>query len=435
MNGISINDCKEWYKEEILKFKEYYGYKKLEMYLKATDLSEKEKEVVLLQYGFAFVKQLNSKIEDKLINYITEKYPEILSCIDVIKLEKPLFKFIWTFYKKDEDLIDKIFNKLSLSYMKYDVIYENNDYLIYIIISIVDCDFNDDVFHSTSGRQVQINGYKPFDRFKTKMIAHGMRWYIYCNPEVNFSATYLCLPVRILELQGKDDDVSWSKEGYREDLDYGFRSSWEANIARLLNYKNIKWKYEAEFIPLDLSKEKVNITPTYIPDFTLDDNSIIEVKGFWDARSKAKMKFVKEQYPDRKTLVIDADLYHSLYQQYHEIISNWEEDNVSTFNDTIQVVGISISNRKHFVDALSIGDELILLRDVDNKYDSNAIKVTDQNGYQVGFVAKDWANILAPKMDLGFKYKVTVKEKQFKVIQCNAKLLNTEDIILPEIFQ
>lgn len=435
MMGTSIDNCKDWYNEEISEFKKYSGYKKLEKYLKTTDLSEREKEVVLLQYGFAFVKQLSSKIEDKLINYITEYYPEILACMDVVKLHKPLYKFIWTFYKKDENLIDNIFDKLLFEFKKYEILYDGGEYLIYTIVSIVDCGFDDDVFHSTIGRQIQNDGYKPFNKFKSKMIPHGMRWYIYCNPETNFSATYPCFPVRKLEIQEKNDDVSWSKEGYREDLDYGFRSSWEANIARLLNYKNLKWKYEAEFIPLDLSKERIKITPTYIPDFTLEDNTIIEVKGFWDIRSKAKMKFVKEQYPKRKILVIDCDIYLSIYRRYHDIIPNWEEDNVSPFHDVIQIVGINIPERKPFVDALSIDEELILIRDINNEFDINAIKVTNQKGNHVGFVAKDCASILAPKMDIGFKYIVKVKSKEQKVIQCNARLLNVQDIILPDIFK
>lgn len=265
MSGIK--ECKDCYKDKIIKYKQYTGYLKLEEYLNTTDLTIKQKEVVLLHYGFAFLENLNSKIEDKLINYVIENYPEILSCIDIVQIEKPLFKFIWSFFKKDENLIDKIFDKLLFQYKKYNISYENNNYLIYTIISFVDCNFNDDVFHSSSGRLIQKDGYKPFGIFNSKMISHGMRWYIYCNPELNFSKTFPCMPVRILKKQDKDDNIAWSKDGYREDLDYGFRSSWEANIARILNYKNINWKYESESIQLNLTNEKVNITPIYIPDF------------------------------------------------------------------------------------------------------------------------------------------------------------------------
>lgn len=231
-----------------------------------------------------------------------------------------------------------------------------------------------------------------------------------------------------------EHDINWAKEGWREDIKIKAKSSWEANIARLLNFKGIDWEYEFEFLPLDLSKEKIKISPLYIPDFTLDDCNI-EVKGFWDIRSKAKMKFIKEQYPDKKILIIDCDIYSSIYRKYHEIIPNWEEDNISTFRDVIQVVGITIPDRKPYVDKLAIDEELIITRDINNEFDKNAIKVTNKNGDHVGFIAKDCANILAPKMDMGFKYMVIVKEKEPKVIQCSTKLINVEDIILPEIFQ
>lgn len=61
--------------------------------------------------------------------------------------------------------------------------------------------------------------------------------------------------------------------------------------------------------------------------------------------------------------------------------------------------------------------------------------MTNKEGNHIGFIAKDWASVIAPKMDFGLKYKVIIKEKQPKVIQCNAKLINLEDIILPTIFQ
>ena len=42
-----------------------------------------------------------------------------------------------------------------------------------------------------------------------------------------------------------------AKGGIRTDLNAYFRSTWEANYARILNYESIEWKYEAKTFQLD----------------------------------------------------------------------------------------------------------------------------------------------------------------------------------------
>ncbi len=76
-----------------------------------------------------------------------------------------------------------------------------------------------------------------------------------------------------------ENDTSWSKEGFRKDLGMEFRSSWEASIARVLNYKSISWDNETEIFDLVLSKTRVKIDLTrYIPNFILKNGLIIEIK-------------------------------------------------------------------------------------------------------------------------------------------------------------
>lgn len=411
-------------------------YQKLSEYLneRRNEYSENEIETILNKFARTFYYRTSFSPQDYTIEKILNYKPEILSFYDMLKSTVPLLKFIWMFYKNDEKEVDNIFKKLELQTENAEIETDNSDIIIRIVkIPYEPYDFSGGKIGKGINKSLQVSrekGYTPFKLLKSRMINHGMSWLDFsCTEEFDLMD---CMLLKVFDLP---QDKGWSKEGWREDLQCAFRSSWEANIARLLNYKNIKWTYESETLSLDLSKEKVNITSTYIPDFILEDNSIIEIKGFWDMRSKAKMKFVKEQYPKRKILVVDCDIYLSIYRKYHDIIPNWEEDNVSPFHDVIQIVGIGIPERKPFVDALSIDEELILIRDINNEFDINAIKVTNQKGNHVGFVAKDYASILAPKMDMGFKYKVTVKGKEPKVIQCNAKLLNVEEIILPDIFK
>lgn len=54
---------------------------------------------------------------------------------------------------------------------------------------------------------------------------------------------------------------------------------------------------------------------------------------------------------------------------------------------------------KEIVLALEPGDELYLVRDEENEYDSNAIKVVNEDNIFLGFIAKEVAADLAPMMD------------------------------------
>jgi hypothetical protein len=432
---MNLKYLRELVRNDIPDYCNNITYKKLDSILTSkSTLSVGEKEEVLLRFAATFLKEKINN--DPIIQFIAENMPDILSYEDFIHARKPMLKFVWTFLKKDEQLIDEIFDELNFKPQKYEIQFSETD----IIIRIVNLEYSyTDLEHTkvyppySNLQEIRIIGYKPFEKLKSKMIKHGMVWYTYSVIEECVSRDCFNLSVRKLTISS--DDEGWSKEGYREDLKQGFRSTWEANIARILNYKNIKYEYESEYIQLDLSNEKVNITPTYIPDFILDDGSIIEVKGFWDSRSKAKMKLVKEQYPDRKILVIDCDLYTCINKKYSSIIDTWEEDKPSLTDDIIQVVGITIPTRKPFVSALKKGEILVLVRDLNNEYDGNAVMITNNEGKQIGFMAKDCASIYAPKFDMGFQYKLTVKEFEPKVIQCRIKCTNSDAVILPEIFR
>lgn len=107
---------------------------------------------------------------------------------------------------------------------------------------------------------------------------------------------------------GKYDHITPSDKfrgGYRKDLGYYFRSSWEANYARYLNYRGIVWEYEPKRFYL---KE---LDCTYLPDFRLEDGTYIEVKG-WDTReARIKRKAFRKQY-GYKLIVIGRFRYNKL---------------------------------------------------------------------------------------------------------------------------
>jgi len=118
-----------------------------------------------------------------------------------------------------------------------------------------------------------------------------------------------------------------SKGGKRDDLGgVYFRSTWEANYARILNllmdrYIVADWEFEPDIF--DLGDER------YIPDFKVENmhGDIVyhEVKGYMDATSKRKLRKMAKQYPNVPLVLIDTDKYVALAATYAPMISTWEE--------------------------------------------------------------------------------------------------------------
>lgn len=104
------------------------------------------------------------------------------------------------------------------------------------------------------------------------------------------------------EFAGKPQKKTFAKRsriGKRQDLvtetfNGFFRSNWEANIARWLNYQKKKWTYEPEVF---LFKEVKHGTTSYCPDFKVGDHWI-EVKGYIDTKGKTAIRRFKKYYPE-----------------------------------------------------------------------------------------------------------------------------------------
>ena len=148
------------------------------------------------------------------------------------------------------------------------------------------------------------------------------------------------------EFDGKAPLIKKNKKSYigkRKDLkDQYFRSAWEANIARYLNYKNIKWEYEPRVFVF--SKFRTG-TLTYCPDFYLPESDIwLEVKGQIIAQAKTATRRFKKFFPNEcaKLVALTGSpktkatefyngleipiyaFYNDLNKEYKEVISNWE---------------------------------------------------------------------------------------------------------------
>jgi hypothetical protein len=102
-----------------------------------------------------------------------------------------------------------------------------------------------------------------------------------------------------------------------------FRSRWEANIARYLTHKGIEWEFEKDTFWFDNIKRGVR---SYTPDFFLpNDGKYIEIKGWWDAKSKTKQKRMKKYHPDIIVEYWDGKIYNEIEKEFKDLIPEWEK--------------------------------------------------------------------------------------------------------------
>lgn len=109
-----------------------------------------------------------------------------------------------------------------------------------------------------------------------------------------------------------------------------FRSRWEANYARYLEWLKQQgeiqaWEHEPDvFWFTQIRRGCVS----YLPDFkvTEQNGEIIyhEVKGWMDNRSKTKLKRMAKYYPNISINLINGPIYKSIEKQMIGIIEDWE---------------------------------------------------------------------------------------------------------------
>ena len=121
-----------------------------------------------------------------------------------------------------------------------------------------------------------------------------------------------------------------SKGGRRPDLDNRyFRSTWEANYARYLNWLKAQgqiesWSYEAKVFTFPVKRG----TTEYRPDFLVTESDGTqtwhETKGYLDAKSKTQLKRMAKYYPEEKIVLVDSKVYKDLEKMFSRVIENWE---------------------------------------------------------------------------------------------------------------
>lgn len=112
------------------------------------------------------------------------------------------------------------------------------------------------------------------------------------------------------------------KAGIRKDISKTiyFYSRWEANMARLFNYLDIKWLHQPKTFDL--------VSQNYTPDFYLPDREeYIEVKNFLWKYSKIRDEKFRKLYPDIRLVLLLKKDYLNLENKYSRFIKNWEYKN------------------------------------------------------------------------------------------------------------
>lgn len=131
------------------------------------------------------------------------------------------------------------------------------------------------------------------------------------------------------------DRTVW-KAGWREIGGYKkyYRSRWEANYARYLEYLRLRgeveeWAHEPTTFWFEGIKRGVT---NYLPDFRVsrkDETGILkeeyhEVKGWMDTKSATKIKRMGIYHPQVKLVIVDKPVYMKLEREFSSIVEGWE---------------------------------------------------------------------------------------------------------------
>ncbi|MBQ1840159.1 MAG: DEAD/DEAH box helicase, partial [Atopobiaceae bacterium] len=100
-----------------------------------------------------------------------------------------------------------------------------------------------------------------------------------------------------------------------------------------------------------------------------------------------------------------TNIADSLFERAEQILSRDAYAGIGEASRFVtKVVGVTFEGRQAVVSALAAGDELVVVRDVDNPKDVNAIALRTLSGAQVGFLRRQIARELAPRIDGGVRY-------------------------------
>lgn len=136
-----------------------------------------------------------------------------------------------------------------------------------------------------------------------------------------------------------------------------------------------------------------------------------------DSSYEGYVKWFSELLVEDLENILGDKLDHLLLKTLMKIITRLkierlgiEIDKTKEFDLQVQVKGLSYEERFKNLVGLKKGDEAILLRDRENEFDENAIKVQTVAEKDLGFVERGKARLIAPFMDQGRRISAVVEE-------------------------
>lgn len=148
---------------------------------------------------------------------------------------------------------------------------------------------------------------------------------------------------KMKELDGKPvakSSKGRTKIGKRKDLGIFMRSGWEANVARFFKHEGSNYMYEPKNFMFEKFKHG---TVSYVPDFLINGDTWVEVKGMLKGSDKTRIRRFKKFFPEEfKKLKAICDpntasdkffqevgvpilaYYKDLNKKYKAVIPNWE---------------------------------------------------------------------------------------------------------------
>lgn len=106
----------------------------------------------------------------------------------------------------------------------------------------------------------------------------------------------------------------------------------------------------------------------------------------------------------------EDDMAFSSLMEIRNIKWSTENRDVEKESHILKVAGVTFDNRQQYIKELIPGQKLLLVREKGNIHDKNAIMVIDMNGQQLGYIPKEYNQIIANNIDKGKTYNVAVLE-------------------------
>lgn len=129
------------------------------------------------------------------------------------------------------------------------------------------------------------------------------------------------------QLKRGNQHAGWRNIGGKEIF---FRSKWECNYCRYLQYLKEKgkiagWEHEPKTFWFESIKRGVR---SYLPDFRVlrFDQTIywVEVKGYMDSKSKTKLTRFKRYYPNEQMELVTGTWFKANNAIMRNLIKDWE---------------------------------------------------------------------------------------------------------------